>query len=71
MNSLDFQVQIYDERIKHGFDRTADCYFGARQASSPAQANRGDIKSSTFVKGYQDGTVRMWDFRNLKVYIVL
>ncbi|KAF4619681.1 hypothetical protein D9613_005483 [Agrocybe pediades] len=70
VNSLDFQVQMFDERIKHSFDRTADCYFGARQTSSPAQANRGDVKSFMFVKGYQDGVVRMWDFRNVKVYIV-
>ncbi|KAF9569480.1 hypothetical protein CPC08DRAFT_701963 [Agrocybe pediades] len=66
VNSLDFQVQMFDERIKHGFDRTADCYFGARQTSSPAQANRGDVKSFMFIKGYQDGVVRMWDFRNVK-----
>ncbi|KDR83531.1 hypothetical protein GALMADRAFT_651263 [Galerina marginata CBS 339.88] len=67
VNSLDFQVQIFDDRKKQGFDRVADCYFGARQARTSARSTRGDTDFSMFVKGYEDGTVRMWDFRNSKV----
>ncbi|KAF8914109.1 hypothetical protein CPB84DRAFT_57730 [Gymnopilus junonius] len=66
VNSLDFQVHIFDDRIRHGFDRVADCYFGARQTRSVAKCNRGDTNFSLFVKGYDDGTVRLWDYRNPK-----
>ena len=69
MDSLDSQVQIFDVRKQRGFDRTPDCDFGARCSSSnPIRSmNRGDTEYSLFAKGFADGTVRVWDYRNSKV----
>ena len=62
----DFQVQIYDDRRKPGFDRASDCCFGGRHGV-PVRASKGDVHLTLFAKGYDDGTVAIWDFRNANV----
>lgn len=65
MDNLDSQIHIYDDR-KGGFDRTSDCYFGGRYGA-PTKSSKGDTHLSLFAKGYEDGTVCVWDYRNGKV----
>lgn len=69
MDSLDFQIQIFDDRKKRGFDRSSDCSFGARcgESMSARSSSRGDSHLCMFAKGFADGTVRVWDYRNTKV----
>jgi len=31
------------------------------------KASRGDVRLTLFAKGYDDGTVAIWDFRNANV----
>ena len=65
VDSLDYQIHLYDDRKKNGFDRTSDCYFGWRGRA--AKHSKGDTRGSLFARGYGDGTVCVWDLRNAKV----
>lgn len=65
VDSLDHQIHLYDDRTKSGFDRTSDCYFGRRGRT--AKHSKGDTRGSLFAKGFHDGTVCVWDLRNIKV----
>lgn len=65
VDSLDYQIHLYDDRKKNGFDRTSDCYFGRRGRT--AKHSKGDTRGSLFARGYDDGTVCVWDVRNAKV----
>lgn len=69
MDSLDSQIQLFDVRKQRGFDRTPDCNFGARCGGSRSirSMSRGDSEYSLFAKGFADGIVRIWDYRNSKV----
>lgn len=65
VDSLDYQIHLFDDRKKNGFDRTSDCYFGRRGRT--AKHSKGDTRGSLFARGYDDGTVCVWDVRNAKV----
>ncbi|KJA30104.1 hypothetical protein HYPSUDRAFT_127072, partial [Hypholoma sublateritium FD-334 SS-4] len=69
---LDSQIQLFDIRKQRGFDRTPDCNFGARCGGSrPIRSmSRGDCEYSLFAKGFADGVVRIWDYRNSKQPVV-
>ncbi|KAF9057757.1 hypothetical protein BJ165DRAFT_1521108 [Panaeolus papilionaceus] len=64
---LEYQFEIFDDRIGRGFNRVPDCHFGYRgKGGSLSRFSRGDINGYAFVKGYDDGTLCRWDFRNLR-----
>ncbi|KAF9535086.1 hypothetical protein CPB83DRAFT_228172 [Crepidotus variabilis] len=72
VDNLDFQIQVYDQRKKGGFDRVPDSYFGARHGNGvPARFSRGGSRLNEFAKGFDDGTVRIWDYRNTKAPVLL
>lgn len=67
-NHLDYQMQVFDDRRKHGFNRASDCQFGYRHEGSIASRHsRGSAHLSYFVRGYPDGCICIWDYRNSKV----
>jgi len=62
---IDNQIQLFDDRKNHGFNRTADCEFGHRSADRKvSRYTRGSTYLSYFVRGYPDGCVCIWDYRN-------
>ncbi|EDR12946.1 uncharacterized protein LACBIDRAFT_323809 [Laccaria bicolor S238N-H82] len=67
-NHLDHQVQIWDKRAS-GFDRPPKLQLGYRHTGtlSLSSCSKGGALHSYFVKGYPDGGVCFWDFRNVKV----
>lgn len=65
VDNLDLQIQIFDNRKHRSFDRTPDCQFGYR--SPNAKYSRGSTYLSLFSKGYPDGCLCLWDYRNPKV----
>lgn len=66
-NHLDHQVQIWDKRAS-GFDRPPKLQLGYRHTGtlSLSSCSKGGALHSYFVKGYPDGGVCFWDFRNVK-----
>jgi len=64
VDSLDYQIHLYDDRKKNGFDRPSDCYFGRRGRA--AKHSKGDTRGNLFARGYDDGAVCVWDLRNAK-----
>ena len=72
VDHLDRQVQIFDLR-KSNFDRKPVMEFGYRPAQSMREKHDGNIyrKGSTsyalFARGYSDGTLCIWDYRNTVV----
>lgn len=68
VDHLDTQIELFDDRKKHGFDRAADCKFGHRSADGKSSRySRGSTHLSYFVRGYSDGCVCIWDYRNARV----
>jgi hypothetical protein len=68
LDHLDAQIQLFDDRKKHGFNRPADCEFGHRSVDGRASRySRGSTHLSYFVRGYPDGCVCIWDYRNAQV----
>lgn len=71
---MDEQVHLFDVRASN-FDKPPAVKFGYRIPSpSPApriqpatRYTKGSAWMSCFARGYDDGTVRMWDFRNISV----
>ena len=64
-------IYVYQSRVKSDTKivgkRAPDCQFGYRcEISAPLKHLRGATSFSTFVKGYADGCVSIWDYRNLK-----
>ncbi|KAF9045902.1 hypothetical protein BDZ89DRAFT_942272, partial [Hymenopellis radicata] len=69
VDHLDKQMVIYDTR--QGFNRAPDVEFGYRHAGRKLSSYaRGGNLHSLFVKGYPDGKVLLWDFRNAKRPVV-
>lgn len=64
---LDHQMIIFDRRMG-GFDKAPCCTFGYRNTNAKFQQTytKGSIHHTFFVRGHQDGTVVLWDFRNVK-----
>ncbi|KAG2146638.1 hypothetical protein DEU56DRAFT_785604 [Suillus clintonianus] len=64
---LDHQILIFDRR-RGGFDKAPCCTFGYRDAKARFQSSytKGSIHHTFFARGHQDGTVVLWDFRNVK-----
>lgn len=64
---LDHQMSIFDCRMG-GFDKAPCCTFGYRTTDAKFQQSytKGSIHHTFFVRGHQDGTVVLWDFRNSK-----
>jgi hypothetical protein len=56
-----------------GFDKAPCCTFGYRNTNAKFQQSytKGSIHHTFFVRGHQDGTVVLWDFRNVKVHSFL
>jgi hypothetical protein len=69
---LDHQMIIFDRRMG-GFDKAPCCTFGYRNTNAKFQQTytKGSIHHTFFVRGHQDGTVVLWDFRNVKVHSFL
>lgn len=65
---MDHQIQIFDKR-RGEFDRAACLQFGYRALGSKPESrySRGSAHFNLFVKGYIDGTVRLFDYRNVQV----
>jgi hypothetical protein len=63
---------IFDRRMG-GFDKAPCCTFGYRNTNAKFQQSytKGSIHHTFFVRGHQDGTVVLWDFRNAKVHSFL
>lgn len=61
------QILVYD--IRKSLDKAPDAFFGHRSYSEGPGTRyaRGDTEHSLFVRGYPDGTICIWDFRNPKV----
>ena len=74
MDDLDEQVQLFDIRAG-GFQTQPVVRFGHRtQAENPARHSppsyrytRGSLSHCHFARGFADGYVFVWDFRNPKV----
>ncbi|KAG2077604.1 hypothetical protein BDR04DRAFT_556971 [Suillus decipiens] len=64
---LDHQMSMFDCRMG-GFDKAPCCTFGYRNTNSKflQSYTKGSIHHTFFVRGHQDGTVVLWDFRNSK-----
>ena len=74
LNHLDCQVCIYDRR-QSGFDRSPCVQFGYRSVAGKfnkpeARHTRGSVQYAQYVRGHKDGTVKLWDFRNIRVTII-
>jgi len=73
VDHLDTQIHIYDSRKSEnrGYSRRSDCSFGYRAEDVPGRPRTRFTKGSTkfcyFVRGYHDGTICLWDYRNCKV----
>lgn len=69
VDHIDYQTQVFDNRKKSGFGRPPDILFGARAANGVPNRrhSRGDTNLSLYAKGFPDGTVKIWDYRNAKV----
>jgi len=67
---LDEQVQIYDTRHRL-FDRAPSAMFGYRDTVTSklvrSKYRKGASQHSYFARGFQDGTVVVWDYRKIKV----
>lgn len=76
MDDLDEQVQLFDIRAG-GFQTKPAVRFGHRtQANGPERHcppsyryARGSLNRCHFARGFSDGYVFVWDFRNPKVCI--
>jgi len=67
LDHLDAQIQLFDDRKRHGFNRTPDCEFGHRSVGGKASRySRGSAHLSYFVRGYPDGSICIWDYRNAR-----
>ncbi|KAF8592511.1 hypothetical protein K439DRAFT_16684 [Ramaria rubella] len=64
---LDRQVNIYDLRMGF-FNKKPQIEFGYRdKGSAPGTRYQcGDFKGSLFVRGFHDGTIKLFDIRNAK-----
>ncbi|KAG1753851.1 uncharacterized protein EDB91DRAFT_1100207 [Suillus paluster] len=64
---LDHQILMFDRRMGD-FNRTPCCTFGHRSADAKFEPSytKGSVSQTFFVRGHQDGTVLLWDFRNVK-----
>lgn len=74
LNHLDFQVCIYDRR-QSGFNRSPCVQFGYRPPAGKfnkpeTRYTRGSVQYAHYVRGHKDGTVKLWDFRNIRVMII-
>ncbi|KAG1874622.1 hypothetical protein DFJ58DRAFT_650321 [Suillus subalutaceus] len=61
------EMSMFDRRMG-GFDKAPCCTFGYRNTKAKFQQSytKGSIHHTFFVRGHQDGTVLLWDFRNVK-----
>ncbi|KAG1780185.1 hypothetical protein EV702DRAFT_964369 [Suillus placidus] len=61
------EMLLFDSRMG-GFDKAPCCTFGYRNTNAKFQQSytKGSIHHTFFVRGHQDGTVLLWDFRNVK-----
>ncbi|KAG2043040.1 hypothetical protein BDR03DRAFT_853239 [Suillus americanus] len=61
------EMSMFDRRMG-GFDKAPCCTFGYRNTNAKFQQSytKGSIHHTFFVRGHQDGTVLLWDFRNVK-----
>ncbi|KAF5345639.1 hypothetical protein D9758_015141 [Tetrapyrgos nigripes] len=76
VDRLDTQVHVYDSRKspkdKYGllYDHKSDCSFGYRAEQVAGKPRRRFTKGSTkfcyFARGYEDGMICLWDYRNPK-----
>lgn len=60
---------VYDVRTAEKLDCTPNSEFGYRHKNGRklSSYSKGACRHSLFVKGYPDGSVLLWDFRNVKV----
>ncbi|OBZ76198.1 hypothetical protein A0H81_03583 [Grifola frondosa] len=65
VDHMDRQVHFYDTR-KGGFRHAPCLEFGHRTAARRAGTRyaKGSASNSLFARGYADGTVHVWDYRN-------
>lgn len=64
------QVQVFD--VRQGYARKPIMTFGYSDTSASAKGIRarrrkGDTSIKYFVRGFDDGVVALWDYRNVKV----
>ncbi|KDQ64753.1 hypothetical protein JAAARDRAFT_118117, partial [Jaapia argillacea MUCL 33604] len=71
VDHLDQQIQIFDVR-KGGFNRAPCFLFGARDQDNKPQTRyrKGSSYMSYFSLGYNDGSLRIWDYRKPKAIVV-
>ncbi|TFK76092.1 hypothetical protein BDN72DRAFT_756871, partial [Pluteus cervinus] len=72
---LDFQMQVFDNRKPGGHGRAPDCQFGYRhggqlQGQVTLHHTRGSTHLSYFARGYPDGCVCLWDYRNTQQPVI-
>jgi len=65
VDHMDRQILLYDTR-KAGFNRPPCLEFGYRDTSEKQGSRyvKGSASFNCFGRGYSDGTVRVWDYRN-------
>lgn len=58
---------MFDRRMG-GFDKAPCCTFGYRNANAKFEPSytKGGMHHTFFARGHHDGTVVLWDFRNVK-----
>ncbi|PSR73620.1 hypothetical protein PHLCEN_2v10539 [Hermanssonia centrifuga] len=68
VDHLDRQIQIFDTR-KGSFEDTPCIEFGYRQhrgTTTVERFSKGSTQYTLFARGFGDGTVCLWDYRNAK-----
>lgn len=68
INHLDYQVH----NRRGGFDRAPCTQFGypSQIITTEPRYSRGSSNMSYFVKGYKDGSIRLWDFRKVQLSFI-
>jgi hypothetical protein len=67
VNDVDEQINVFDLRV--GLHTRPSMRFGYREESNRKsdRYTRGAMQQCYFARGYNDGTVMLWDFRNSNV----